>query len=376
MSHLIIKPYDTVYCPEAGAFAVTWHGEQENVAGNISLDGSNIPRVLQPVEQCGFKPDFSADCSTIPAELASELGENPFTNWKVILADLRGNGNGVIPIHVAKSGYTVHQNSVLFNSMVKSAIEVLGKENFEVATVGTLGAYSQFFVSIAIKGALGEFTVGEHDKWNNYFNLISSHNSLVASMTMLSVIRMVCMNTVQMAISESTESGDQSVVKHTVNSITDITPKAFESNLRLWISRKSEFSALMNSLKSAKMGLEEFRHFASGVFTRQDSDQLSTNSFNRISDLSTAFSKGMGNSGESRYDALNAFTQEFSSGKSLGDKSRVSNAKRVASANFGRGNDWKLEAIRCLSSEETYQETVTRGEMHYQDKLKEVAIKN
>ena len=151
--------YDWIYVPAQGEFNSTWHGLETQVDGGIQLDGSNIPRVFCPIIQTGFKPDFAAEISNVPAELAQYLGDNPLTDWKVILADLRTNEHGIIPVHVAKHGYTVHDNRRIFDAMVKAVLKVLG-EQFEIATVGTLGAYSQFMVSIALKGELAGFSIG------------------------------------------------------------------------------------------------------------------------------------------------------------------------------------------------------------------------
>lgn len=379
MSHLIIKPYDVVYAPESGENSSTWHGLQTNVRGLILPDGSNIPDVFCPIVEAGFKPDFDSPLSTMPAELAAELKENPISDWKVILADLRNHSEklGVVPLHVAKSGYKVHQNKALFDSMVGAAIEVLGKEQFEIATVGTLGACSQFFVSIAIKGQYEGFNVGkkEKDAWKSFFNLVSSHNSLVASQTLLSVIRIVCMNTVQASISDAENTGLRASIKHTVNSEALITAKQFETNLRAWLTKREAFAAMCEYLRGKPMSVEQFKNFSAGVFTQENSDALSTTSYNRIEELTEKFQRGAGNQGKNRYDALNAWTETFTRGNALGDPDRVSQSKRIASANFGRGNDWKLEAIRCLEVD-NYEATVKRGARYYEDKHKEMMAGN
>ena len=373
MSHLIIKPFDTVYTPEASPFESTWHGLQVPVSGGIALDGSNIGRVFAPVVQTGFKPDFTAPISNVPEELAVELGKNPITDWKMILADLRGNGNGVIPLHVCKSGYQIHQNKDLFDSLVKAAQIVLGDGNFTVATVGTLGAFSQFFVSIAIKGENSGFSV-KGDEWKSFLNLVSSHNALVASQTMLSSIRIVCMNTVQASIADADKSGNQSNIKHTTNSLELVTAEKFASNLQAWVSQQQTFKAALEAMKASPLTVDGFKSFTAGVFTNDGSDELSTNSYNRIDEMAALFVRGRGNKGESLYDAVNAFTEYFTSGAGVGRN--VTQAKRIASANFGRGNEWKLQALDIASSPEATAEVIKRGTILYGDKCKVMAAAN
>lgn len=375
MAHCITN-IDHVFCPEKGEFADTWHHLQTNVEGRIALDGSNIAPVFCPVVQTGFKPDFEAPISTVPADLADELKANPLSSWKMILADLRANGDGVVPLHVAKEGYAVHQNRELFASMVKAAKEVLGEDNFEVATVGTLGGYAHFFVSIAIKGEFEGWTVGERDAWKSFFNLVSSHNGQVASQTLLSLIRIVCMNTVQASIADANESGQSAKIKHTANSAALITPEAFESNLRLWVEERAKMQATLLALKGQPMTLDGFRAFAAGVHSNRSTDLLTTHSFNRVGQLSELFVRGRGNSGQTRYDALNAFTEYYTSGAGVGNPATVKTNKRLASASFGQGNVWKQTALAVLGNEREFAATCARGEMLYSDKLAVMAAAN
>lgn len=374
MAHCITE-IDHVFCPENGQFAETWHNLQKNVQGRIALDGSNIRPVFCPVVQTGFKPDFEAPISNVPADLAGDLRENPLSNWKMILADLRGNGRGVVPLHVAREDYAIHQNKDLFDSMVKAATEVLGN-GFEIATVGTLGGYAHFFVSIAIKGEFEGWTIGEKDAWKSFFNLVSSHNGQVASQTLLSVIRIVCMNTVQASIADAANSGQSAKIKHTANSVALITPQVFESNLRAWITERAKMKSTLETLKGQKMSLDTFRAFATGIHSNRSTDLLTTNAFNRVTMLAEVFTRGRGNSGESRYDALNAFTEFYTSGQGVGNPANVKTSKRLASASFGQGNAWKQTAFATLGNEAEFVQTCTRGEILFTDKLKELSSAN
>jgi len=366
--HLIIDGIDTVYTPADCEFADTWHGLQRELKGGIQPDGSNSPDVFCPLVQCGIKADFETEVAKdLPEELASHLGEQGFKDWKLILADLRqGQAGKVIPVHIPRKGYQIHQNKLLFDTFVASANEVLGPNGYTIATLGTLGAYSQFFISIAIKGNDAGFTIGKGDKWATFYNLVSSHNGLVASQRHLSMVRIVCMNTVQAAIA-SAEC--QAMLKHTKNSLELITPQVFAKDLKNWLGEKEQFQQTLEALKAQAMDVDGFRAFASGVFTNDGSDNLSTTSFNRVTEMESLFARGKGNKGKSVYDAVNSFTEYFTSGNGVGSKDRVALNKRIASANFGRGNQWKLEALRCASEEEVFKTTMERGERYYTDKL-------
>lgn len=373
MSHLIIQPFDKVFTPAIGMHSRTWHSLNTPIEEGIAADGSNIAEVLRPILTAGFKPDFDAQISDVPAEVAAELGANPTKDWKVLLADLRENGNGVIPVHVASQSYTIHQNRAIFDATVSAAKQVLGDGNFEIATVGTLGAYSQFFVSIAIKGE-SEFNAAEAgareaDVWASYFNAVSSHNSLVASQVMLSLIRIVCMNTVLASLSEADGTGQNAKFRHSANSAELITPEVFSANLQKWMDEKAKIRALLAALKATPMTLDGFRAFAAGIFSNATSDVLTTTSANRIRDMETLFTRGLGNSGKSAYDALNAFTEYFSHGAGVGNPRNVSANKRLASASWGQGANWKNTAMAALANVESFAEVVKRGERMWQDRL-------
>lgn len=360
MSHMIIENIDTVYTPNTEMWRSTWHNKQTTVnEEKIALDGSNVPNSFNPIVSIPMNPEFPAEFE-IDQDTQAEIDK-----WQIICADCRQGKSGKIhPLHVPRSSYAIHDNRLLFDCMVSAAKQVLGENNFDIVTVGTLGGYSQFFMSISIKGK-DSFTIGSNDVWNKFFNLISSHNGLVASSIMLSMIRIVCMNTVMASISDSEKAGTNQRIEHSKNSLELITPEIFEANLREWIANSETYKNALEGLKAETMNLDSFRAFSAGVFTEEKSDKISTTSFNRVTELESLFVRGKGNSGESRYDALNAWTEYFTSGNGAGKKS---GAKKIARANFGRGNDWKNEAFRILSDEQEFDIAIERGERLLHDR--------
>jgi len=397
MSHQIEKDIDVVYTPDeipgdeqSKIWAKNWHDLNTRLPGGIQLDGGNIGPVFCPVLEVGLKPDFESNINTIPADDAEGIqsAKISFAESKVLLADCRngiagnsatyGKDKSVFLLHTPKKGYTVHQNRQLFDAMIKSVQKVLGNA-FTVVTVGTLGGYSQFFVSIAIKGhdkmEVGKLANGTPDVYNMFYNLNSSHDGLIASNRMLSSVRIVCINTVNMSISDASNQGTIQTMKHTQNSLDLITPDAFAKDLQAWLDRGASFKATLEMLKAEKMTMEQFRAFSASVFTNEKTDMLSTTSYNRITEMEPLFTKGQGNSGETRYDAVQAWTEYFTSGNGTGKD--VTPNKRVAMANFGRGNDWKNEAIKCAlpidkrtgkPSKAAFAEFLKRGNTLYADK--------
>jgi len=354
MPHMINPLVDTVYTPDLPVFCHTWHSMNDCVEGEIALDGSNVPHSFNPILDCQINPQLPEGFEM------DETTSEEMKKWKLIIADCRqGKSGKVHPLHVPKEGYAIHDNKLLFDCMVKSASNVLGQNGFKIVTVGTLDSYKQFFVSIAI-GGHESFEMAGNDRWFQYFNLISSHNGLVSSSRMLSMIRMVCMNTVQASISESEANGTRETIRHSKNSLELITPEIFESDLNLWINQSNTMKQAVSDLQAVSMNCDDFKSFACGVFTASDSEKISTTTFNRISDLESLFVRGKGNHGQSAYDALNAFTEYFTHGNGIGKK--ASDAQKIARANFGRGNDWKKEAFRILTDDVEMTEASERGE--------------
>lgn len=375
MSHLITK-FDSVFTP-TGEFAETWHGLQTTLNGVIMPDGSNVQPVFVPIVESRFTLR-DVDSSRLITDALNDddetpKQENPLDSWKMILAD---HEKGLLPIHVPKAGYQIHQNKALFDSFIKAATVVLGEGNFEIATIGTLGACSQFFVSMSIKGN-DSFKVGKGknaDLQRMFFNLVSSHNGIVSSAIMLSIVRVVCMNTVLASLADAQANGMQTKFKHTANSLDLITPESFEAALKEWLTAAESYKKAFEHFTTVKMDLDGFRAFATGVFTHDSSPYLSTTSLNRIVDMESIFQRGKGNKGVTLADGVNAFTEYFTSGRGVGGKA-VNAGKRVASANFGRGNDWKRTAISIAASEADFAAALERGTRLYTDKLKADAAK-
>lgn len=355
-----ITNIDTLYCPNNEQFSKTWHGLQTiTEEKEIAFDGSNVPDVFCPMVEGQLNPSFDGQGIELTEDMQSEMRK-----WKLICADLRDNdkSNQIIPVHIPKSGYQIHQNKDLFDNLIEACQEVLGNK-FEIATIGTLGGYKSFIVSISIEG-METFTLDGNDKFNQFFNLISSHDGSLASCIMLSVVRIVCQNTAEFSIQQSEQNGTRERIKHTVNS--DISPKWIEENLKSWINYTQVYKQTLQDIKKEKMDLQKFRYFSAGIFSDKTSDKLSSQSFNRINDLESLFVRGQGNKGETEFDAYNAFTEFFTSGRGNGNGEK---RKRFAKASFGRGADWKREAFEALKNRQELPKLIKRGETLFNDKV-------
>ncbi|NDE30131.1 MAG: hypothetical protein EB076_08705, partial [Flavobacteriia bacterium] len=114
-----ISKIDTLYSIEP-----TWHGLETIIE---KIDKKSIPNVLHDVRE--FKIDPSAlrdeEGNALDTDMIQGM-EQDLESWKIIAADLRDNpkSNKIIPLHVPKKGYQIHQNESLFDSMVKACDDV------------------------------------------------------------------------------------------------------------------------------------------------------------------------------------------------------------------------------------------------------------
>lgn len=381
MSHEIYKPIDTVYTNKNSAFSGTWHDLHQHPEGEkIELDGSNIKRVLRPLRSFGFKPvipegeaisqeDFCYDSDSDEA--------NSIANRQLICADLRENEDfgKIIPVHVPTSSYSIHQNQLLFDTMIGAAREVVGDDSFEIATVGTLGKYSHFFVSLAIKGQdtfdLGKIQIGpakeqEKDSWGRFFNLISSHNGQISSAFMASMIRIVCMNTVKFSLRDSENAGTQEKIKHSKESESRITSQVFEAKLKEWIGFSEEYTAFLKAIRNESCDVETAKAFATGLLVPVDPPKgkvISTTVSNRAEEISALFARGTGNIGKTRYDLYNGITEFYTSGDGVSKSKKTSEASKLAKSEFGTAAEMKREATVAMMDSTVFEKTVKRGEI-------------
>lgn len=365
---------DTIYVPvlaEFPEFGTTWHKLETPILGEIARDGSNVPDSLQPIVECGVRPDYTSELTTLDDEAQEALGDNGLNGIKVILADQRKTGRGIYPMCSVKESYTVHQNATLFASMITAADIVLGANGYVIASIGTLGAYAHFFMSLFIKGEskMDVSQSGLNDVWQVFACLNSSHNQTVPSALYQSATRPVCANTIKFGHDDAIDNNTYASIKHTKNSSELITAENFAQYLAKWQGQKEKMVRDIRAMQATPMSLDGFRSFAAGMFSNDRSDKLATTSFNRIEDMDTLFLRGKGNRGVSAYDALNAVTEYFTHGRGVGG-AMVKESKRLASASFGRGAEWKQEALAILTNEERIKETMERGQRLYAEYAK------
>lgn len=372
MSSLINPEIDKCFVPQLAEFpefAKTWHKLETLIDGPITKE--KILAALRVVRECGLKPVFEGEFKA-----GAEIAENcDLSDYKLLFADLSADGKGMIPLHVPKRGFTTIQNERAFDT-VCAGLE-LAKVKFEIASVLTYGSYSNFCMSLVIKGHdkinIGKLANGAHDEHRIFYGFTNSHNGVIIWQTDLTSVRRVCANTDGFAIAESEQNGRRSEGKHTANSVAEFKAESIAATVQDWLQGVESYRDKLQAIRAIEMNETTFQHFIAGMFTNETTDELSTNSYNRIVDMTPRFNAGMGNSGKTRYDGYNAVTEFFT--HYSGD-SDASPAKRFSMANFGRGRDWKNAALEILTHEPTFKDAVKRGRVLFKDKAKVEAMAN
>lgn len=284
--------------------------------------------------------------------------------YKMLLADVRHRtdkpssiGNGFIPLHVPRDSYQVISNREVWG-MISDAFRDTGAK---ITTAGTLNNLKTFMVSVDIGNP--EFKAKNGDIFLNVMSFLTSHNGVFALTAFDTCTRMVCMNTVQMAIKNAGDFGLKMYHTKNVSSQMSYLPEY----LKAVIESRRQVEQSMNVLQSIAVAKGEIESVLSGYLSGEN-EALSTKSFNRVEQIAHLASNGIGNSGRTRYDVLNGFTEYFTHGDGAGGK-KGDKMKRFCASRFGAASDHKKEFFDLLTQDENrYQETLAKGAKIHHDK--------
>lgn len=331
-----------------------WHGLAE-VHGTIGDE--QVQRLLFDIVE-GTPSVTCPDGSVISVE-----------GYKMLLADVRHRtdkpneiGNGYVPLHVPKDSYQVISNREVWEMISKAFADTGAK----ITTAGTLNNLKTFMVSVDIGNP--EFKAKNGDVFLNVMSFLTSHNGVFALTAFDTSTRMVCMNTVQLAIRNSGDFGVKLYHTKNVQTQMDFLPEYLSA---VMANRRALCNSL-NLLQDTPVTKTEITSVVAGYLSGEN-DVLSTKSYNRTEQISHLASNGIGNSGRTRYDLLNGMTEYFTHGDGAGGKS-ADKMKRFCASRFGSAAQHKQEFLDLLVSDENrYQEMFAKGEKLFYDKQKALA---
>ena len=203
-------------------------------------------------------------------------------------------------------------------------------------TAGTLAGGSRIWILAKLPGDL---KLSDTDVLERYILLANSHDGSLAVTMKPTTVRVVCNNTLSVALGGETNKLFRAVhtssVMQRVNQARETLglQEAYFANVMRGIERLADermTQAAANEFLGELFGQEENR------------EAISTRMQNQIDTVGNLFVKGTGNHGVNRWDMLNAVT-EFVDHKRTKDDD-----KRLDAAWFGGGKDLKQKAWNLL----------------------------
>lgn len=189
------------------------------------------------------------------------------------------------------------------------------------------------------------------DRFDTYIMAMSSHDGSIAHTYMLTMERVVCNNTLQMAMRNGknsvriVHSGDTKVKMSLVQRFYD---EIFEGI--------DKTQAVLEILAGKPCNLDTAYNWASGFIGAG-----STKSQNISRQITNMFKVGKGNHGETRYDLLNGLTERFTHGDTSLDQTDDRTTKEFITSTFGSNNQKKLNALGALQDDEKFTKFVEIG---------------
>ncbi len=264
--------------------------------------------------------------------------------------------NGVKPLHTPRTGYKVIPNA----DIIAAAFTALKNLGMRISSVGTLEGGKKFFMSCTVEGDEGlnhiEITSnGVKERTLAYINFITSHDGSIEVEAYDSMIRIVCMNTLQWSRNAAGQVGLK--VAHTKNAQFNL--ERLSEYLNLIFTGRAEYKTKMEMLASRTYNGADVLNWVSGYFAHKNNmasrdgnpDMLITKTqANRAEKIADLAMTGKGNAGRNWYDAANGITDFFTNGDGAGSVT-VKPEKRRFRANRGEAAEYKVEMLEMLVSD-------------------------
>lgn len=242
------------------------------------------------------------------------------------------------PLSVVRSGYRIVQPAEVLD-FFRDLVSGVG---FKIETVGSLNGGRKIWV-LANTGLAEEIVDGDLVK--GYLLLATSYDGQMATTATFTSTRVVCNNTLQMAMNADAHLGVK--VRHN----TDFLPEVVKGELGLMGQQAwGTFVDRMQTLSSVKLSSSSAAEVLADVMTRRTStapsvDVQESRGFKKVMDLFNGQGRGSNMKGVSQtaWGLLNAVTEYVDFQR----KAR-SNETRLNAAWFGDGANLKDDAVATL----------------------------
>ena len=271
---------------------------------------------------------------------------------------------------VVGSRYEIMQNEAAFG-VLDDLIQADDSRDTVYSTVGELSGGKQVFASVDLKRP---FDIVPGDSHSNYIVATTSHDGSAATRLFLTTVRVICRNTLQLAI-QTAKKNEMAAIKHTRT-----------QHDRLAIARKQLLNSAytidvlkekLQALSTRKLDRVSVNSILDRLFPMpkaKDEGASVTRTENKRAQFLELFEKNDGNQGFSlvkgtAYNAYNAFTEytdHFAVAKQTEQKNGMSvDQIRSENAFFGLASQSKAQALETILDVTQYAPTIVQPSVMY-----------
>jgi phage/plasmid-like protein (TIGR03299 family) len=263
--------------------------------------------------------------------------ELPFPNDTEVTGTYQGlyRQDTGAPLSVMKGRYEIIQNSEAFSFF--DSIVGQGRACYE--TAGALRGGRQIWILAKYNGDLEV----NGDKTKMYCLLVSSHDGSMALSCQWVSVRVVCSNTLSLALGSK-----QNCIKIRHTAGWQNKDQEAKRVLGLTDDYFANMRESLAKLQDHSMSQEQMNDFARLLYPAKDESNVPTRTNNMRDTTSNLFNRGLGNHGANRWDALNAVSDFADHHMSI----RGNNSTRLESSVMGSAAALKQKAYDLLTAED------------------------
>lgn len=255
-------------------------------------------------------------------------------------AIVRKDTNTVLSNHTVGKGYTIFQNNSAFE--FADAFVESGDAVYE--TAGSLAGGKRVWMLMRIAGVM---RVNKTDDIvNKYLLITNGHDGVHTVEICLTSVRVVCQNTLELALAEAKKTGNLFRMRHSAN----VKDRIAEAKDALGVVNKqfTDFNELINEMADMQMSKKSVDKFMKAVGLDENENPRDKETIQQITAL---FESGMGNKMKgvkgTLWALVNGFTQYVDHNRGTRQTKAFGSVEeaRLNSAWFGSGRELKNEAL-------------------------------
>ena len=235
--------------------------------------------------------DWEALAAPVMFNTENELAE--FENQRVIF---RSDTNA--PLSIVSGKYKIIQP----REVLEFFEDMIGFDGIKLTTAGVLYGGRRFW---AMADTGREFDAREGDRVNGKILLTTSLDGTLATQAMFTSVRVVCNNTLRMSVEGKTKGK----VRVTHRSV--FNPKEIKHRMGIFDRSFADFRDNIRKLAEAPITESKARELFEQVLMdpNKEKDEQPRTIPGNVNNLVQLFQRGVGNRGESYWDAVNAVTE-------------------------------------------------------------------